>query len=278
MADLPRPAVIEEISHETILSTRLARTVEIFQADGIDYDVGHLEHDTVKHQLVENSEREVNIRARINDAARANVLGFSKGVDLDHLARFHDVIRMPGEHDGRLEERVRLAIQGRSTGGTEPRYKGIAMAADLRVKDVAIYTIGRNPTLYAAVFSADNNGVADPELVAKVAAALSDPTTRMANDTIVVEPAARIMANVVADIWLLPTAKAAVIEQIEPAVRAAWSATMALGRDLTNDWLTAAMRLPGVQRAVVDLDDVVATFREAIAIGSMTINFRGRGF
>jgi phage-related baseplate assembly protein len=278
MTPLPDPQVIEPIKFEDILAARVAKAVDIFEEGGIDYDVGHLETDPVKIQLEENAHREVDIRARINDAAKANILGFAKKADLDHLAGFHDVVRMPGEDDARLKTRVRLAIQGRSTGGTEPRYKGIALAADLRVKDVSIYTIGRNPTINVAVFSTDNNGIADAGLVAKVATALNDPASRMANDTIVVAPAARIVVNITADVWLLPTAGDDVVTRIEPAVRAAWSSEMALGRDLTADWQIAAMRIPGVQKVTGDFVDVLATFREAVAIGTITITNRGRGF
>ncbi|WP_378952070.1 baseplate J/gp47 family protein [Mesorhizobium sp. ANAO-SY3R2] len=278
MADLPKPAIIEELVYEALLDLRVDKTQELFAAKGIDYDVGNLETDPVKIQIEENAYREVLVRRRINDAVLANILAFAIDVALDHLAGFYDVVRMPGEKDDRLRQRVRLAIQGRSTGGTEPRYRGIAMAVDLRVRDTSIYTIGRSPIIYAAVFSTDNNGVADPDLIARVAAALNDPEKRMVNDTIVVEPAARIVVNPTADVWLLPDANADVLTKIGPAVKAAWQEIMALGRDLPNAWLTAMMMIPGVQRVEVPTPDTIASFREAIAIGTVSVTFKGRSY
>lgn len=280
MTELPKPQVIEELDFETILTGRVADIKGRFESAGVDYDVGNLETDPVKIELEENSYRETLLRARANDVARANILPFAIDSDLDYLAAFYDVVRMPGETDDRLRLRVVLEIQGRSTGGTEPRYKAIAMRADLRIKDVAIYTVGRNPTINVAVFSVDNSGVADPALVAKVQAALDDPAKRMVNDVIAVQAAAQIIANVSADVWLLPEASADVVGQIEPALRDAWSRTMSLGRDLTTAWLTSAMMRPGVQRIelVLPAGTVVANFRQAIAIGAVSINYRGRDY
>ena len=72
--------------------------------------------------------RETLLRARVNDAARANLLSFAATTDLDHLAGFYDVVRLDGETDAALRERVVLAIQGRSAAGPEERYAAVARA------------------------------------------------------------------------------------------------------------------------------------------------------
>lgn len=280
MSSLPRPQVVEEISFDAILARRLADIEQRLTLAGIDYDVGNLETDPVLIQLQGASYAEVILRARINDAARQFLLQFSSRGDLDHLAFFYGVTRLVGESDERLRQRITLAIQGRSTGGTEPRYKFIAMSADLRVKDVSIYTVGRSPIVYAAVFSTDNNGVADQILVDKVNAALQDPNVRMVNDTIIVQPAASSVRNILVDAWLLPSAPASTIVEMERALRAAWNAEMALGRDITRSWLISKLMILGVQRVeiVAPAADIVVPFNEAAGLGTITIVNKGRDY
>ena len=83
---MPKPAVIEELAFETILAELMADAVARFAAAGIDYDVGNLETDPVKIVLEAAAYRETLLRARVNDAARANLLSFAAATDLDHLA------------------------------------------------------------------------------------------------------------------------------------------------------------------------------------------------
>jgi len=279
-SSLPRPQVVEDISFDAILARRLADIKQRFLDAGINYDVGNLETDPVMIQLEGASYAESILRARINDAAREFLLPISSGGDLDYLAAFYDVTRMVGELDARLRERVVLAIKGRSTGGTEPRYKFVAMSADIRVKDVSIYTVGRSPIVHAAVFSTDNNGIADQILIDKVNAALQDSAVRMVNDIIEVGPAASTARNVAANAWLLPSAPASTIAAMETALRNAWIAEMALGRDITRSWLYSKLMVAGVQRVeiITPATDIVVPFNEAAGLGTITIVNMGRDF
>jgi phage-related baseplate assembly protein len=274
---LPPPAVVEELSFEVTLDRMKAELVSRFPSVA---PVLQLESSLLNKLLQVVAYRETNLRARINDAARANLLAFAKGSDLDHLATFYELVRMYGESDERFAERLILAIQGRSTGGTEPRYKFIAMSADIRVQDVSIYTIGRSPVIHAAVFSSDNNGVADQILIDKVHAALNDPSVRMVNDTIVTAPAASTLQTVVVNVWLLPSAPLSTIASMEATLRTAWNAEMHLGRDISRSWLISKLMIGGVQRVeiVTPAADIVVPFNEAAALGTVTIINKGRDF
>lgn len=277
---LPPPRIIEEVSFETILNRRLADVIQRFKDQGISYDVGNLETDTVKIQLEGASFSETILRARVNDAARAFMLRYSTGGDLESLGFFYDVIRMVGETDERYKERIILSIQGRSTGGTEPRYKYVAMSADIRVKDASIYTVGRSPVIHIALFSSDNNGVADQILIDKVNAAVQDPAVRMVNDIIIVAPAASTTHNISVEAWLLPSAPATTIVAMGTALRNAWLAEMSLGRDITKSWLISKLMIGGVQRVelVTPAQDIVVPFNEAAGLGAITIVNKGRDF
>lgn len=274
---LPAPQVVEEISFETILAAMKTDLVARFPA--IEPTLA-LESAVVVKVLQVCAYREMVVRARINDSARANLLAFATGNDLEHLAAFYDIARMAGEKDDRLKRRVILAIQGRSPGGTSARYASIAMAADIRVEDAIVYTVGKSPVVHVAIFSTDPDGVAGDDLIAIVNAALQAPDKRMVNDTIIVQSAVRRVINIEANVWLLPDTPLSVLQTMEKSLRDAWAKTQALGRDFTERWWTARLMLDGVHRVepVLPVGDVVIPPAEAMAIGTVTLNFMGRAY
>lgn len=280
LADLPKPEIIQELSFESILEAKIARLKTNYENAGLSYTVDRLKYDPAIIQLEGASYDEMLLRQRINEAVRAQMLPFAFGGDLDILAAFYDVTRIYGETDGRLRRRIILAIQGRSTGGTEPRYQFIAMSADLRVADAVVYTAGRSPLIHVAVFSTDTDGVADPALLAKVNAALQDRAVCMVNDTIQVASAVRTIVNIEANVWLLPETSLAILTTMEKALRTAWTSAMALGRDFPVAWWTARLMLDGVQRVepVLPLGNVAIPFNEAATIGAVKLNFKGRDY
>lgn len=275
LSQLLPPRIVEEISFELIRAEMLA---DLRARDPAFTAI--LESDPAIKVLEAGAYREMILRQRINEAVRANFLAFAEGSDIDNLAQFYDVTRLTGEKDERLKERIVLAITGRSTGGTEARYKAVAMGADIRVADVSVYTVGKDPTIHVAVFAVDNAGVAEPALLAKVNAALQAPDVAMVNDTIIVASAARLPINVEVNIWLLPDASETVIASAEAALRSAWAESMALGRDITRAWLVSKMMISGVYRVDVlqPLADVVMPFNQAAALGTVTINNAGRAY
>lgn len=285
---LPAPGVIEELKYESILSRQRAKFMEVWEVVRAAnpgtllpaYDVQLLETDPAMIGNEAETYRETVLRARINDAAKANLLAFATGTDLDHLAAFYDVFRMAGENDDRLVTRVILAIQGRSPGGTEERYKFIAMSADISVADAFVYTAGRSPLINVAIYSNAADGVASPSLLSKVNAALQAPGVRMVNDTIVVASAVRKVVDIEADYWLLPTASADLSAAAEDNLRTSWLAIRNLGRDLTTTWWTSKLMVSGMQNIVPisPAADVIANPAEAISIGTVTLHNRGRAY
>lgn len=278
LSQLPLPTVIEEIAYERRLALYRQRLVEAFVEVGIDYDVENIETDPAQIQLQIGTYQDILARQRINEAVRASFLAFARGTDIDHLAQFYDVMRLAGEDDSALKRRVVLAIRGRSTGGTEARYKSVALGADVRVADAAIYTVGRDPTVHVAIFSTAPDGVAGPDLVSKVNAALQRPEVRVVNDRIVVAAAVREVVNVSAEAWLLPDAPEAVLDQAVANLRARWAESMALGRDVTKAWLVAHLMVAGIAKVeiVAPAGDVTILFDRAAAIGSVSLINRGR--
>lgn len=275
---LPAPAIIESLDFEAILAANMADAVARFAAAGITYDLGNLETDPVKIILEAASYRELLVRARINDAAKANLVVFSRGSDLDYLAGFYDLTRLPNESDEALQWRTIIAIAGRSTAGPRDWYRSAALRASVRVRDAAVYRVGTGPDIRIAVLATDNFGEPDAALLEAVRLVVQSDAVRVISDRIEVVAATSATANVSADIWLLPDAPQTVFTNLEARLRAALAAEGGLGFDVTRSWLTAKLHQPGVHRVVLNtpVADLKVSDNEAVKLGSVSLTYQGR--
>jgi phage-related baseplate assembly protein len=278
LSALPTPAVIEELSYEAILSALMVDAQARFDAAGIDYDVGALESDPVKIILEAAAYRELLLRARINDAARANLLPFAGGTDLEHLSAFYGLTKLVGETDTQLVERTLLAIVGRSAAGPEERYEAVARSVDARIIDAHIYQVDGGPALHCVLLTSDNGGVPDDTLKADVLAALTADDIRSINDVITVGAAVSAVVNITADVWLRPDASQQIITDLPALITSEWATVARIGDDLALSWIDSRMHVDGVSRVeiVAPATSVIATDEQAIAIGTVTINYKGR--
>lgn len=277
---LGTPEIIEEVAFEQLLDERKQRILSLAPSYGIAYDVEGLETDPAMILAQSEAYRETLLRARGNDIARANYLYFTSGSALDHMAAFYDVIRMAGETDERLKRRVILAIQGRSTGGTAPRYRRLALEASIDVADAFVYTNGLTPTVYCAIFANNETGVASQALIDTVQAYLDREDHRMISDSIIVRGAVVSVVDVTASLTLLPDTSADLVTQMQEALASDWSSIAGLGRDLTLNWLTGYLMRSGVHSVEIAAPtaDVVMQPFEAVRIGSVALTVAGRAF
>lgn len=255
---LPSPAVIEPLSFETIL----AEMVTDMQARQPTWDAT-VESDPVMKQLEVAAYRELLVRQRINDAARAVLLASATGADLDHLAALQNVQRLlldPGdpaaippvpptyEDDDRLRRRVQMAPEGQSAAGPEGAYVFHALSAAAAVLDVSVQRPVAGEVL-VTVLSVEGDGTAPPELLEVVELALSAAEVRPLNDTVTVAGAAILPYSIAATLYLYDGPDAAlVLASAEAAGQAYAAASHRLGRDITLSGLYAALHRPGVQR------------------------------
>ncbi len=128
----PSPDVIEPIEFEQILADMQDELIRLFPA--IEPTLA-LESALSNKLLQVAAFREILVRARVNDAARANLLAFATGADLEHLAAFYDVEKLEGEDDEAFRSRTILAIQARSPAGVRTGIK--------RRPDVPTFVSGR---------------------------------------------------------------------------------------------------------------------------------------
>jgi phage-related baseplate assembly protein len=274
---LPTPEIIETVDYEVIVTAMRNDLVARFPAIAGVID---LESEPARKLIEVFAYREMLLRARANDAARANLLAYATGADLDHLAAWYDVTRLANEADAPLRTRIILAIRGRSTGGTEPRYRSVALSASIRVADAVVWRDGLTPVVRCAIYATDNNGVPDAGLLVAVTEHLTAPDVRMVNDTIVVSAAVQKVQNITAQLTLLPTTSESILADIEAALRADWLAERRLGFDMTLSWINSRLMRAGIYKAAITVPaaDVIAAPSEAISIGTVTLTVAGRDF
>jgi phage-related baseplate assembly protein len=195
LSQLPPPSVIEPLDFEGILDAIKgdfeARWATARAADPSlpEYDVGMLETDPAVILMQAFAYREMLLRARVNDAARAVMLAYARGSDLDHLAALFGVARMtvreatqdaPAvmESDERLRRRVLLALEAFSTAGPEGAYVFHTLSAHADIVDCHVfnprdYSPGEmDGQVHVVVLSSAQNGVPSTAVLTAVANAL----------------------------------------------------------------------------------------------------------
>lgn len=136
LSRLPAPAVIKTIDYEAIRSQRLISLQGRFTAAGIEYDVASLETDPAVILQEADAYREMLDLAAINDAAKAVMLPFAIGSDLDVIGSLFGCYRMAEEDDARYRGRVALAPEAYATAGSAGAYIYHAMSVDTAVRHV----------------------------------------------------------------------------------------------------------------------------------------------
>ncbi|WP_033696780.1 baseplate J/gp47 family protein [Pseudomonas capeferrum] len=152
---LPAPDIIEMLDFETILDARKARFVSLYPIEEQPAVAARLalESDPVVKMLEENAYRELILRQRVNDAAKASLLAYAKGADLDNRAADYGVQRLTiraadpdavppvaavMESDEALRYRTRLSLEALSVAGSSGAYEYHAMSSSAELVHVSV--------------------------------------------------------------------------------------------------------------------------------------------
>lgn len=289
---LPPPLVVEELDYETLLAERKATLISLYpeeQRAAVARTLS-LESEPLVKLLQENAYREVILRQRVNDAARAVMVAYAVGSDLDQLGANNNVERLvitPAdptaippieavmESDSDFRVRIPQAFEGLSVAGPTGAYEYHAKSADGRVADAS--AISPTPAC-VTVLSREGNGQASAELLSVVEAALNDENTRPVADRVTVQSARIEDYEIDAVLYLHPGPEAEPVRvAAEKKLTAFVTAQRRLGRDIRLSALYAALHVEGVQRAVINapLADVVLDKTQAAWCTGSTITVGG---
>lgn len=289
LSQYPAPEVLEGLEYETIFSEVKGHFLDQFpetEAEAAEKNVPtrakaallmDIEGNLVVKALQAYAYHATQMRARVNDAAKATMLAYATGTDLDNLAAFYMVERKDGESDGELRDRLVLAVDGFSTAGPVGAYRFHGLSADADVKDIGV----ESPTpgqVLITVLSRSGTGVPAQGVLDAVTAALNDEDVRPLTDQVIVQAATVTEYAIDADIWCYGNVDSDVVRQASiDAAQAYADAMHRLGHDVTISGLHRALHQPGVQRVVVN-SPVAAIENDASEAGfctGVTVSYEG---
>lgn len=280
LSQLPAPDVVEPLNFETILASIKANALDL--APELS-DVLALESEPATKLCEVFAYRELLLRARVNDAARAVMLAYATGTDLDNLVAILNLTRLDGESDDRLRARAPLSLEGLSTAGPILSYQYHAMATSTQIADVFVDSpVPGDVRVVVLAHPSEENpqGVPSEDLLDQVQAALSADDVRPLCDNVSTVPAQVITYQVQAALVCLPGPE---IQATIDAARAACDKYVAnqfrLGYDITISGLHAALHQPGVMRVdlAAPLTDVAIEHDQAAYCLAVDVQYGGVG-
>lgn len=265
LSKLPAPDVLEELNFETLLAERKEKFISLYPASEQAFwrERLKLESEPIVKLLEENCYLQLLERQRINNAAKATMLAYATGTDLDVIATNFNVQRLviqeedltaqppkPQilESDTDLRLRCQLAFEGMATAGPRASYQYHALSAHAEVADVSVIS-PRPANVTVTVLSRIGRGVPSEAVLQAVRAKLNDDSVRPVADRVLVQGASVQDYQINARLHLYRSPE---YEPIMATARAKLSEYTAekrrLGRDITLSGIYAALHIEGVQR------------------------------
>ena len=260
LSRLPPPGVVETLDVDAIIA---AMTADL-RGRYPEFDAW-VESEPALKLIEVAAYRELLLRHRINTAARAVMLAFASGSDLDHLAALYGVERAAGETDARLLARTQTALSAPSTAGSRDAYVHHALTADARVRS-AHATRTAPGAVRVVVMGEHPDGMPSPALVARVREALSADTVRPLTDTVTVQAVEIVPYRITASLTIEPGPDPDVVLAAARAGAEAYvRARNTVDADVHRAAITAALVVPGVTDVALTAPaaDVAVSDRQA---------------
>lgn len=294
LSQLPPPVVVEPLDFETLFNERKEAFIALYPEDEQDVirRTLSLESEPITMLLEENCYRELLLRQRVNEAARAVMVAYSVGSDLDQLAANFNVERLtitpeddsvvppvPAvmESDADLRVRTPQAFEGLSVAGPTAAYEFFGLSADGRVADVS--AVSPTPACVTiSLLSREGDGTASQELIDIVASALNGEEVRPVADRVTVQAAEIVPYEIDATLYIYPGPESEPIRQAsEQKLQAYIADQRRLGRDIRLSAIYAALHVEGVQRVELaqPLADMVLDDTQASNCTGYTITVGG---
>ena len=265
LSKLDAPKVLEDLDFESLLADRKTEFIALFPQDERPFWHARLslESEPITKLLQEVVYLQLMERNRINNAAKATMLAYASGSNLDVIAANYNVKRqviqeannnvtpkIPEilEDDTSLRLRTQLAFEGLSVAGPRSAYIFHALSAHPDVADVSVVS-PQPANVTVTILSRNGQGEAEESLLNVVRAKLNDDDIRPIGDRVIVQSAVIQSYEIRAKLHLYRG------PEYEPIKAAALKKLTAyteekhrLGRDISLSGIYAALHLEGVQR------------------------------
>ena len=265
LSKLDAPKVLEDLDFESLLADRKAEFIALFPQDERAFWQARLslESEPIAKLLQEVVYLQLMERNRINNAAKATMLAYASGSDLDVIAANYNVKRqviqeannnvtpkIPEilEDDTSLRLRTQLAFEGLSVAGPRSAYIFHALSAHPDVADVSVVS-PQPANVTVTILSRNGQGEADENILNVVRAKLNDDDIRPIGDRVIVQSAVIQSYEIRAKLHLYrgpeyEPIKAAALKKLTAYTKEKHR----LGRDISLSGIYAALHLEGVQR------------------------------
>lgn len=294
ISTLTPPDVIETLDFEAILAEHKAYLIALYPVEQQAAISSALELESEPMlKLIQNAAyRELVLRMRYNHEARALLLAYAVGTDLDHIGityyweerlivtpadpAANPPVQAVYESDESYRERLELKPESWSTAGPTEGYKFHARSASALVKDASVSSPVPGTTL-VTVLSREGDGVPSQAVLDLVIARLNTQNIRPLSEEVLVQAAEIITYNIVADLYVYagPVSQMA-LDEAQASLAEYTSSHHKLGEDIAFSAANAAAFTAGVQRVVLNLvaDIPVASHQAAYCTG-ITVNIAG---
>lgn len=271
LSRLPSPNVIQDLNYETIRAEMIADLKTRLPEWNAD-----LESDPAVKILEVAAYRELLLRQRVNDAAKAVMLAYAVENDLDNLGAPFDVERLPEEDDGRFRGRIQQGLHLLASAGPEMAYRQHAMGVDSIIRDVCVSNQSPGVVTVAVLapfYSSDAEEIdliygraafpdlaegdpmiapADAPVMDAVRVQLNDQYVRPLTDQVEVRSPGVVPFEISAEITLYPGPdEDLIVEEIRASLEKYLAEVRRINYDVTRAGIVDALVVPGVQNVTL---------------------------
>ena len=218
--------------------------------------------------------RELLLRNRINEAAKATMLAYATESDLENLAASLGVQRLAQETDDQLRQRVQLAPEAFTNAGSIGAYTFHALSASSDIKSVSVKSPNPGEVL-VTILSKTEDGTASSELLDAVLEKLSEEDVRPLTDQVSVQSAEIINYSVEAVITVYSGPSSAVVEtEALAALDKFLDDRHSIGKLVALSGIYDALHVDGVKKVqlITPTEDVITTDEQAAYPNSKIIS------
>jgi phage-related baseplate assembly protein len=264
------PDIIETLDYEAIVKNMRDDLVARFPAI---VGVIDLESEPARKLIEAFAYRELLLRARINDSARALLLASSYGSNLDHLGALFSTARQPGETDDRFRRRIQLAPEAFSVAGPEGAYQYHALKVAAWARDVSAIMTAPG-TVRVTMLKEGAQPVPAADELQDVLIALRDQAVRPLTDVVHVLGPQVVPVAIEARLTLYPGPDGTLVRTRALTALTEWvEKNRMLGMNLRRSAIFARLHQEGVHSVELlsPVDDVVLDDTQVYAITALAV-------